>query len=92
VEIEYDDAKSLRNLAERGISFDFAARILLNKTGNVEVEDARRDYGERRIRVTGKIDGRLFVVVYTVRNGRHRIISARKANKRERHAYYQKDP
>jgi uncharacterized protein len=80
VEIEYDDAKSLRNLAERGISFDFAARILLN------------DYGERRIRVTGKIDGRLFVVVYTVRNGRHRIISARKANKRERHAYYQKDP
>jgi uncharacterized protein len=91
VEIEYDEAKSRRNLTERGMSLDFAARVFLNETGNIETEDVRRDYGERRIRVTGEIDGRLFVVVYTVRNGRRRIISARKANKREQYAYYQKD-
>lgn len=33
--------------------------------------------------VLGRIDGRLFVVVYTPRAGVFRIISARKANARE---------
>jgi uncharacterized DUF497 family protein len=45
--------------------------------------DARRNYGENRYRMVGKIDERVFVVVYTVRHDTIRIISARKANQRE---------
>ena len=42
-----------------------------------------RDYGEDRYRLLGEIDGRAYVVVYTVRGSAVRIISARKTNAKE---------
>jgi uncharacterized protein len=45
--------------------------------------DTRRSYGEERYQLTGMIERRLFVVVYTPRHDAMRIISARKANQRE---------
>jgi uncharacterized DUF497 family protein len=44
-------------------------------------------YGEVRYRLYGRIGRRLFVVVYTVRGRAVRIISARKANARERRCH-----
>jgi len=44
---EWDEAKSRRNLSERGFGFEYAARIFLNPT--LERLDNRRDYGEVRI-------------------------------------------
>ena len=46
-------------------------------------EDYRWNYGEDRFRLTGIIESRVFVLVYTVRETSIRIISARKANRRE---------
>ncbi len=46
-------------------------------------QDTRRDYGEARYRLLGVIDGRAYVVVYTVRGSAVRIISARQANPQE---------
>ena len=46
-------------------------------------QDTRRDYGEDRFKLTGAIDGRVYVVVYTVRESAIRIISARKASRKE---------
>ncbi|TVR95923.1 MAG: BrnT family toxin [Rhodospirillales bacterium] len=85
MEYEYDEEKSLRNYVDRGIDFDFAARIF--DSTYIEIEDRRADYDERRYIVIGPVDGMLFVVVYTWRNGRRRIISARRASKRERNVY-----
>jgi hypothetical protein len=45
------------------------------------------DYGEARYRVFGDIDGGVFTVVYTPRGGHFRLISARKASKREVRLY-----
>ncbi|WP_368736554.1 BrnT family toxin [Zoogloea oryzae] len=45
--------------------------------------DTRHSYGEERYQLLGKIEQRLFVVVYTPRDDVLRIISARKANQRE---------
>ncbi len=47
------------------------------------MQDRRWDYGEDRYRLIGMIDGRAYVVVYTVRGSAIRIISARKANRKE---------
>jgi uncharacterized DUF497 family protein len=55
----------------------------LDWPGALEVEDTRFDYGERRWRAIGKIDGRLHVVVYAIRDDTIRVISLRKANPRE---------
>ena len=46
-------------------------------------EDTRKDYGERRYCVLGCIEDRLHSVVFTPREGKPRVISLRKANKRE---------
>lgn len=53
----------------------------------ITVNDTRRDYGERRMRVLGIIDGRLHAAVITPRGEKIRAVSLRRANKRERHAY-----
>ena len=47
----------------------------------------RFDYGEERIITMRHVDNRLHVVVYTRANDTIRIISARKANKREQRRY-----
>ena len=54
---------------------------------HVTQPDVRRNYGERRIVAYGLIRGRLHVCVYTLRNDAYRIISLRKANRREIDAY-----
>ena len=49
--------------------------------------DRRWDYGEDRYRVLGAVEGRMFVVIYTMRGSTIRIISARKTNRREVREY-----
>ncbi|HEY1453964.1 MAG TPA: BrnT family toxin [Roseiarcus sp.] len=51
------------------------------------VEDDRRDYGERRLRVMALLGPRLHVAVVTVRGDAMRVISFRKANSREIKGY-----
>jgi uncharacterized protein len=79
---EYDEQKSERTFQERGIDFEFAARIF--RSNFIEYEDRRAGYGERRYVAIGPIEGELFAVVYTWRNGRRRLISARRASRRVR--------
>ena len=49
--------------------------------------DTRNDYGEERFIALGTIGERLFSLVFTVRGDALRIISLRKANKREVNSY-----
>jgi uncharacterized protein len=51
--------------------------------------DTRRDYGEMRVIAIGRVAGVTLTVVYTDRDDARRIISARRANRRERRAYNQ---
>ena len=82
MEFEWDDAKNNACFEHRGFDFAYAIRAFFDPR-RVVVQDRRRDYGEDRYRLVGMIDGRAFVVVYTVRNAAVRIISARKANPKE---------
>ena len=87
MEFEWDDAKSDACLAHRGFDFAYAIRAFLDDD-RVVGRDRRWDYGEDRYRLLGAIEGRVFVVVYTMRGSAMRgsamrIMSARKANGRE---------
>ncbi|HYZ43058.1 MAG TPA: BrnT family toxin [Stellaceae bacterium] len=77
--------KESLNVEKHGVDFTTATQIWNGPL--VEKIDARRDYREIRIIATGIAEGRLLVVVYTWRGERRRIISARKANSRERGRY-----
>lgn len=79
---EWDDAKSDACFAERGFDFAYAAQAFFDP-GRLIQPDVRHGYGEERYQLMGKIEQRLFVLVYTPRHDALRIISARKANHRE---------
>ena len=85
MEIEFDAAKSERNLRERGLAFERAADFDFETA--LYREDRRREYGERRIRALGYIEDRLYALVYTIRGEALRVISLRRANRREVRAY-----
>lgn len=81
MKIEFDPEKNARNIELRGISFEEAAEF--EWASAVIIPDARRDYGEARYRAFGFIGNRLHALVFTPREGAIRVISLRKANRRE---------
>ena len=83
--IEFDSVKSAENIRKRGIGFERFADMDLDRA--ISVEDTRKAYGERRLRVLGFIDGRLHAAVITPRGEKIRVISLRRANRRELQAY-----
>jgi hypothetical protein len=87
MEIEWDNNKAASNLIKHKIDFEDAKNIFLDPN-RLERED-KRDYDETRIQVIGIVNQVVLFVVYTQRNGRYRIISARRANKNEQRQYYQ---
>lgn len=86
MEFEWDPAKAALNAAKHGVPFDYAARVF-GDPRLIDRIDRRKDYGEERRLVLGEVDGRLLFVSYTLRFGVVRLISARKANPRERRQY-----
>ncbi len=82
---EWDSDKEAKNIRERGIDFATASRIWGGPV--LEKIDDRRDYGEVRVLAFGQVVGRLMAVVYTWRGTNRRIISARKANRREQERF-----
>ena len=80
MEFEWDDAKSDACFAQRGFDFAYAIRAFLDDD-RIVGRDRRWDYGEDRYRLLGAIEGRVVVVIYTVRGSAIRIISARKAKR-----------
>ena len=79
--ISFDPAKRDKTLEERGLDFRDALEVFNGVT--VEVDDERKDYGERRVLCFGLLGGRLVVVGYTPRGAVRHIFSMRKANDRE---------
>jgi uncharacterized protein len=86
MKFEWDAIKNQNNIIKHGIRFEDACKIFDNFT--FDAIDNRFDYGEQRIISIGIFDKIAFLtVVHTDRFGVSRIISARKANKKERERY-----
>ncbi|WP_034937683.1 BrnT family toxin [Gloeocapsa sp. PCC 73106] len=84
---EWDENKNLKNQEMHGLSFEAAQEAF---AGNIVVKvDNRFDYGEVRKVLLGEVRGRVVFIVFTEREGNIRIISARKANRKEVRAYYE---
>jgi len=89
VEIEYDPAKAVSNLENYGICFREASAALLDEMA-LAIEDPDA-LGESRWVLVGMSDfARLLTVVYTLRDDRIRLISARRATRHEAKANAQR--
>ena len=85
---EWDENKNQQNRQKHGISFEEAKEIF---SGIVFTSvDRRFDYDEIREVSIGTLQGFVIVTVaHTERNGKVRLISARKATPKERRQYYE---
>jgi len=82
--IEYDQAKREATIRERGLDFEDASKVLQNA---LVAEDKRKAYPERRFNALGELEGVLLNVTFCVREAALRIISMRKASRKEREVY-----
>ena len=83
--ITYDPAKNERNIRNRGLSFDSAARF--DFEGALYAVDERHDYDEMRYIAMGMLGVRLHVLCFAETADGIRVISFRKANAREVRRY-----
>lgn len=84
MDYEFDPAKDEANFEAHGLRLsDFAGFDTATST----VEDKRVDYGERRLRAFGRIDGKGYCLVFTVREPVLRLISFRRAHEKEMRRY-----
>jgi len=84
MKFEYDTEKSLSNKQKHGIDFE-EAKLLWNDDKMVEIRTSYED--EERFIAIGKITAKTYAVVTTYRTENIRIISARRARKKEIEIY-----
>ena len=85
---EWNPEKAAKNYSKHKISFEEAAEIF--RYPMYEIIDNRFQYDEIRYIGIGRNRHMvIFTVVYTERGSTIRIISARRANKKERQLYYE---
>jgi uncharacterized DUF497 family protein len=83
IEIEWDPAKAASNLKKHGVGFDEASTALLDPNALAQ-PDATSTSEDRWLLVGMSSRARLVTLIYTLRGeGRVRLISARKATRKE---------
>jgi uncharacterized DUF497 family protein len=84
---EWDALKAKANLAKHGVDFEVAKGVFLDPAALVEADDS--DPHEERWRIIGLVGGKVLFLVFTEPDDDViRIISARKARKREERDYF----
>lgn len=84
---EWDSRKARSNLSKHGVSFE-AASTIFGDEASLTIPDPDHSLTERRNITMGRaFNDKLIVVVHTDRGDSIRIISARRASRRERGIY-----
>jgi len=84
---EWDAAKARANIEKHDISFDEAATVFLDPLALTFPDPDHSSRGEREITIGYTAGQQVVFVSHCQRGGRVRIISARKATRRERKQY-----
>ena len=84
---QWDDNKARSNLAKHGVSFEEAATVFGDAL-SLTIPDPAHSQKEDRFIILGMSHkGKLLVVVHTERGDSIRLISARRASRRERQSH-----
>lgn len=83
-EFEWDDAKRRSTIRKHGIDFEDAKLIF---DGRPVLHAPSNPKGEERWIAVGSLGGLTIAVIYTFRGEKIRLVTARRANKREREHY-----
>lgn len=81
----WDESKSAENRALRGIGFEIIHEVEWSVA--VFEDDARFDYGERRVRAFARVGERPYCMVLVPRDGTIRVLSVRRMHEKEARRY-----
>ena len=81
----WDEAKNAENRAKHGIGFEIVYEMDWSMV--VYQDDTRFEYGERRVRVFGRVDGMPYCIAIAPRDGTIRVLSARRMHEKEANRY-----
>jgi uncharacterized protein len=88
---DWDPGKAKSNRRKHGVSFEEAATAFLDPVGLDGDDVEHSESEERRLRLAKSSLGRILVIAYTIRRQDNeevtRIISARRASRKERKKY-----
>jgi uncharacterized DUF497 family protein len=84
---EWDEKKAERNYLKHGVLFEDAALTFFDKDFIRMFDQKHSEIEDRFVGIGAHPTGALLVTVYTERDDNLRLISSRKANKKERKAY-----
>jgi len=84
---EWDPLKARSNLAKHRVGFEEASTVFGNPLSLTIPDPEHSETEERYVTMGIAFTGKLFVVVHTDRGNNIRIISARRASRRERKSY-----
>ena len=86
MEFSWSEAKRKRNIEQHGFDFADATKLFAGPT--LTYVDDRFDYAEQRLVTLGLLDATVVSVVHTESEWLIRIISMRKATKREQAIFF----
>jgi len=89
VQFEWDPAKAAANLKRHRVSFHEAAAVLADPLSTTFPDEVHSQDEGRFLTIGASTRGRILIVAHTERNDTIRIISARRATRREREFYEQ---
>jgi hypothetical protein len=84
---EWDSDKAKRNIKIHNVSFDEASTVFKDILSLTIYDPIHSNKEDRFVLIGNSFKNRLIVVIFTERNDKIRIISARKAIKNERKQY-----
>ena len=88
LEFEWDEQKDVANQSKHGVSFEEAKTVFSDEFARLIPDPDHSSEEERFILLGMSLRTRLLIVCHCIRSEEHiRIISARKANRREREIY-----
>jgi uncharacterized DUF497 family protein len=87
LEFEWDGQKALSNLQKHHVDFQEASTVFADNLSVTFFDPDHSDEEDRYITLGMSLQGRVLMVSHTDRGGRLRIISARKATRKERNIY-----
>jgi uncharacterized protein len=86
VNFEWAEAKEASNYAKHRVHFDFAVRVFSDPDAD-QYDATREEDGDERMKICGSVDGHMYTVVFTERDGAYCLISARRANVKVERSY-----
>jgi uncharacterized DUF497 family protein len=84
---EWDPAKAATNFRAHGVSFEEAVTAFQDPLAKIHPDPDHSESERREILIGHSAQARLLLVAFTDRQGKIRVISARKVTRRERREY-----